>query len=130
MHENLLSYKIINAALRVHKSLGPGLLESAYENCLAHMLLKDGYLVEKQKPMPLVYENVKLEAGYRVDLLINKKIIVEVKAVDAINEVHIAQVITYLKLSGCNLGLLINFNAVPLKTGIRRIIHGELCEPL
>lgn len=111
--------------MKVHSKLGPGLLESAYENCLLYLLIKEGLQVEKQKPLPLVFENVKLEAGYRIDLLVNNQIIVEVKAVDAIADIHVAQVLTYLKLSGCRLGLLMNFNSIHLKDGIRRLINSK-----
>ena len=123
MTENELSERIIGCALKVHRSLGPGLLESAYEECLYYEMSKDDLFVEKQKPLPLVYEEVKLECGYRVDLLVAGKVIVEVKSVEAINDVHLAQVLTYLRLSGCKLGLLINFNATLLKTGIKRVVN-------
>jgi GxxExxY protein len=123
MHNHPLTGEIIGAAMKVHSALGPGLLESAYENCLAHVLLQKGFFVEKQKALPLVFDDVKLEAGYRIDLLVNTEIIVEVKAVDTIIDIHVAQVLTYLKLSGCKLALLINFNSVHLKDGIRRYIN-------
>ncbi len=123
MTENGLSKVIFDAALKIHRVLGPGLLESAYEECLHYELVQAGLLVEKQKPLPLVYEAIKLEAGYRVDLMVEKKVIIEVKAVEAITDVHMAQVLTYLKLSGCKLGLLINFNVTLLKNGIRRIAN-------
>lgn len=123
MTENELSERIIGCALKVHRSLGPGLLESAYEECLYYEMSKDDLFVEKQKPLPLVYEEVKLECGYRVDLLVAGKVIVEVKSVEAINDVHLAQVLTYLRLSGCKLGLLINFNVTLLKTGIKRVVN-------
>lgn len=124
MTENELSYKIIGCAMKVHSNLGPGLLESAYEKCLFYELIQSGLLVEMQKPLPLVYQEVKLDVGYRVDLFVENKVIVEVKAVEAFNDVHLAQVLTYLKLSECKLGLLINFNVVSLKFGIKRIING------
>jgi GxxExxY protein len=123
MYNHPLTGVIIGAAMKVHSALGPGLLESAYENCLSHLLLRNGFFVEKQKALPLVFEDVKLEAGYRIDLLVNAEIIVEIKAVDAIADIHVAQVLTYLKLSGCKLALLINFNSVHLKDGIRRYIN-------
>ncbi len=122
MIENELSSKAIGAAITVHKALGPGLLESAYKECLFYELRKIGLTVEKEKPLPLVYEEVKLECGYRVDLLVENKLIIEIKAVEALNDVHLAQVLTYLKLSQCKLGLLINFNVVLLKDGIKRVI--------
>ncbi|CAA9331196.1 MAG: hypothetical protein AVDCRST_MAG56-7806 [uncultured Cytophagales bacterium] len=123
MTENGLSKVIFDSALKIHRVLGPGLLESAYEKCLYYELIQAGLLVEKQKPLPLVYEAIKLEVGYRVDLMVEKKVVVEVKAVEAITDVHLPQVLTYLKLSGCKLGLLINFNVTMLKNGVRRIAN-------
>jgi GxxExxY protein len=123
MTENQISKVIVDAALKVHRQLGPGLLESAYEECLAYELIQRDLLVERQKALPLVYEEVKLDAGYRVDLLIEKKVIIEIKAVDMLNDVHLAQILTYLKLSGCKLGLLINFNVALIKQGIRRVVN-------
>ena len=123
MTENEISYKIIGCAMKVHTELGPGLLESAYEECLYYELLQDGLIVEKQKVLPLVYHEVKLDAGYRIDLLVENKVVIELKAVDAFNDVHLAQVITYLKLSKCKLGLLINFNVKSLKDGIKRVAN-------
>ncbi len=110
MNENELSKIVIGYAIKVHKSLGPGLLESAYEECLFYELNKNGLYVERQKPIPLIYEEVKLDVGYRIDLMVENKLILELKSVDALNEVHLAQILTYLKLSNCKLGLLINFN--------------------
>ena len=121
--ENELSKIVLLSAINVHRNLGPGLLESAYQKSLSYELSKEGLNVESEKPLPLVYEDVRLEAGYRVDLLINKKVIVEVKSVDTLGDIHLAQVITYLKLSGCKLGLLINFNSVLLKDGFRRVVN-------
>lgn len=123
MTENEISKVIFYSALKVHKNLGPGLLESAYEECLFYELQKSGLNVVKQKPLPLVYEEVKLEIGYRLDLLVENKVIIEVKAVEALNDVHLAQVLTYLKLSECKLGLLINFNVALIKNGIRRVVN-------
>jgi GxxExxY protein len=123
MHENDISQMIVNAGIKVHKGLGPGLLESAYEECLAYELNKNGLYLEKQKPLPLVYEDVKLEIGYRVDILVEKKVVVEMKSVEALTDVHLAQLLTYLKLSGCKLGLLMNFNVALLKNGIRRVVN-------
>ena len=123
MTENELSKIVFDAGMKVHKALGPGLLESAYEECLYYELQKQGLSVEKQKPLPLIYEDVKLDAGYRIDLLIDKKLVVEVKSVEALNDLHLAQVLTYLKLSGCKLGLLINFNTVLFKNGIKRVVN-------
>ena len=124
MSENELTSKIISAALKVHKLLGPGLLESTYEHCLAHLLIKEGLKVECQKASPLIFEDVKLEAGYRIDMLINNQVVVEIKSVDALIEIHMAQMLTYLRLSSCRVGLLINFNTTILKNGIRRCING------
>lgn len=123
MNENELSHLILQCAFTVHCELGPGLLESAYEECLAYELQQNGLLVEKQKALPLVYKSVKLDAGYRLDLLVNSKVVVEIKSVEAINDIHLAQVITYLKLSGCKLGLLLNFNVKSLKDGIKRVAN-------
>lgn len=123
MTENELSDKIIGCAIQVHKSLGPGLLESAYLECLYYELSEIGLKVEKQKPLPLIYKEVKLDAGYRLDLLVEDKVVIELKSVEALNEVHIAQVITYLKLSGCKLGLLMNFNVLRLVDGLKRLVN-------
>jgi len=123
MNENLLTEKIIGAAIRVHKELGPGLLESAYQACLYYELLKSGLRVEKEKPIPLIYDEVRLEIGYRVDLLVEDKIIVELKAVECLNNIHIAQILTYLKLNNNKYGLLINFNVILLKDGVKRLIN-------
>ena len=101
MHENAISQIVFDAGLQVHRNLGPGLLESAYEECLYHELLKSGLYIEKQKPMPLVYEEVKLDIGYRLDFLLERKVVVEIKSVEALNDIHLAQVLTYLKLSNC-----------------------------
>jgi GxxExxY protein len=114
--------KIVECAVKVHKQLGPGLLESAYEECLYQELLECGMPSIKQVPMPLIYKGRKLDLGYRLDLLVEDKVVIEVKAVECLIPVHIAQLMTYLKLSGCRVGLLINFNVVFLKEGIRRII--------
>jgi GxxExxY protein len=119
-----VSRAVIDAAMRVHSELGPGLLESAYEACLAQELRKAGADVETQVPLPLVYEGVKLEIGYRIDMLVDGLVVVEVKSVDAIAPIHQAQVLSYLKLSGKGLALLINFNTVHLKEGIRRFVVG------
>lgn len=121
--ENEIATLILYCALELHRKLGPGLLESAYEASLMHLLLKKGLYAEHQKALPLVYEEVKLDTGYRVDILVEKKVIVEVKSVEALNEVHLAQVMTYLKLSKCKLGLLINFNSVKVMDGVRRIVN-------
>ena len=126
MTENEISKIVFESALKVHKNLGPGLLESAYEECLFYELKKSNLIVEKQKALPLIYEEVKLDVGYRIDIIVENKFIIEVKSVESLNEVHLTQVLTYLRLSNCKLGLLINFNVKLLKDGVRRIINGEL----
>ena len=108
--------------MEVHSALGPGMLESAYEECLIFELQQRGLKAERQVPVPIVYKDIKLDCGYRLDILVNKNVVVELKVVDAINEVHVAQVLTYLKFSGCKVGLLINFNVKSLKDGIRRFV--------
>lgn len=123
MEENELSNIIIGCAIQVHTALGPGLLESTYEECLYYELIQHGLKVEKQKALPIVYKDIKLEAGYRIDLIIENKVIIELKSVESLNDVHIAQVLTYLKLSNCKLGLLINFNVKLLKSGIKRLVN-------
>ncbi len=123
MNENQLSSIVFNDALKVHRNLGPGLLESSYEECLFYELNKSGLFVERQKSLPLIYEDIRLDIGYRVDLLIEKKLIIELKSVDALNDIHFAQLLTYLKLSNCKLGLLINFNVTFIKNGIKRIAN-------
>jgi len=119
---NDLTYQIIGSAYKIHRSLGPGLLESAYKECLYYLLVKEALFVEKEKALPLLFEEIKLEIGYRMDLFVERKIVVEIKAVEAFTDVHMAQVITYLKLSGCKIGLLLNFNVSDMKKGIKRII--------
>jgi len=122
MEINDLTYKIIGSAYKVHSALGPGLLESAYQACLEYELKKLGFLVESQKALPIIYEEVHLNAGYRIDLLVENSVVLELKSVEAINEVHIAQILTYLKLSKVKVGLLINFNIKDLKQGIKRFV--------
>jgi len=123
MSENELSRIVFDCALKVHQTLGPGLLENAYEECLFYELKKSGLAIEKQKPLPLIYEEIKLDIGYRLDIIIENKLILEIKSVDALNEIHFAQLLTYLKLTNCKLGLLINFNVALIKNGIRRIVN-------
>ena len=120
---NQVTHGIIGAAIEVHKALGPRLLESAYEACLAYEIAECGLSFERQKPLPLVYKAVTLDCGYRLDLLVEDAVIVEVKAVDELMPIHEAQLLSYLKLSGCKVGLLINFNSVVLKHGIRRLAN-------
>ena len=119
---NKISYDIIGCAYKVHSKLGPGLLESTYKVCLAYELEKMNYEVQVEKALPVIYDEIKLEAGYRIDLLVNKKVIVELKSVEALNDVHTAQILTYLKLADVKLGLLINFNVKDLKKGIKRYV--------
>ncbi|MBE0641788.1 MAG: GxxExxY protein [Bacteroidales bacterium] len=119
---NDLSYKIIGCVYTVHSELGPGLLESTYEACLEHELIKSGLFVERQKQLPVVYDGLTLEVGYRIDLLVNNQIILELKSIDEIAPIHKAQLMTYLKLSRLKLGLLLNFNVQDMKKGISRII--------
>lgn len=126
MTENEIATIVVDCALKVHRELGPGLLESTYEVCLKYELEQRGLVVETQKPLPVVYKDVKLDCGYRIDIMIENKFIVELKSVEAINDVHLAQILTYLKLANCKLGLLINFNTYKLKDGLRRIINGNL----
>ena len=114
--------EVLDASFKVHSALGPGLLESAYEECLYYELQKTGLRVVKQKSLPLIYEEVKLEIGYRVDIYVENKVIVEIKSIESLAEIHLAQILTYLKLSGCKLGLLVNFNVKHLKDGIKRVI--------
>ena len=128
MTENEIAKEVVDAAIKIHKSLGPGLLEKAYEECLAFELRKRGLKVDQQKGLPLTYDEVSMEVGYRVDMLIENKLVVEIKSVRALQDNDTAQVLTYLRLSGCKLGLLINFNVVLLKNGIKRLILGQLHE--
>jgi GxxExxY protein len=123
MTENELSNIIIGCAIEVHKHLGPGLLESAYQECLFYELTNKGLTVIKEKPMPIIYKDVKLDHGYRMDLLVNNQVVIEIKTVEAFTEVHTAQVLTYLKLGNYKLGLLFNFNVATLKAGIKRVIN-------
>jgi GxxExxY protein len=123
MTENEISKIIIGLAIQVHRSLGPGLLENAYKECLFYKINQYGLFVEKEKVLPLIFEEVKLDCGYRVDLLVENKFIIELKSVDSLSEIHLAQTLTYLKLGNYKLGLLINFNEVLLKNGIRRVVN-------
>jgi len=122
MDENELSYAIIGACLEVHKVLGPGLLENTYQECLARELSLRGIPFEKEKPLPVEYKEVRVDCGYRLDFLVDGSVVVELKSIEAILPVHEAQVLTYLKLTGCKLGLLVNFNVAVLKEGIRRLV--------
>jgi GxxExxY protein len=123
MTENEISHQIIGRAIELHQILGPGLLESAYKECLFYELQKAGIYIEREKPIPLVYNNIKLECGYRIDLLAENKVVIEIKSVETLNEIHLAQTLTYMKLGNFRLGLLINFNVVLLKNGIKRVVN-------
>lgn len=133
MHINVISGEIVDAAMKVHTALGPGLLESAYEVCLQHELVQRGLSVRSQVTLPVEYDGVKLDAGYRIDLLVEDAVIVELKSVERLLPIHDAQLLSYLKLSGRQVGLLINFNVLHLKDGIRRMVnnlpeHGSTAE--
>ncbi|MEI6457123.1 MAG: GxxExxY protein [bacterium] len=117
-----VSNGIISAAIEVHRSLGPGMLESAYEECMVYELLSRGLIIERQKPVPVIYKEIKLDCGYRLDLLVNKSVIIELKSIDAIAPVHVAQILTYMRFSGIKTGLLINFNVTLLKNGLKRYV--------
>ena len=123
MNENEWSYKIIGLAMEVHSALGPSLLESAYKECLFYKIINSGLFAEKEKGMPLVFEEVKLDCGYRLDLLVENKLVVELKSVEILNDVHLAQVLTYMKLGNYKLGLLMNFNVARMKDGIKRVVN-------
>jgi GxxExxY protein len=117
-----LSNEIIGSAIEVHKVLGPGMLESAYEQCLAYELEQKGYNIERQKPIPVQYKEIKLDCGYRIDLLVEKQIIVELKSIEALTKIHMAQILTYMRFANIKIGLLINFNVDVLKKGIKRLV--------
>ncbi|UKT63917.1 GxxExxY protein [Pedobacter mucosus] len=124
MDENELSRRVIGLAIEVHNALGSGLLESAYKECLFYKIIRSGLFGEKEKIMPLVFEEIKLDCGYRIDILVENKLVLELKSVEAFNDVHIAQTLTYMKLGNYKLGLLINFNVLRLKDGLKRIVNG------
>jgi len=124
VHEEEIGKLVIDSAMKVHSALGPGLLESAYRACLAHELELRGLDVSQEKPLPVLYEGAEISVGYRIDLLLNQKVIVELKAVEKLLPIHTAQLLSYLKLSGCKLGFLINFNVLHLKDGIKRVVNG------
>lgn len=121
---NILTNGIIRCAIKVHQSLGPGLLASSYQKCLYYELVQAGFQVELEKPIPLVYKDVTLECGYRIDLLVEGQIVVEVKSIEAFVDIHLAEVLTYLRLSHNRFGLLFNFNVSVMKDGIKRIVNG------
>lgn len=120
--DNEITEMILKCSFAVHTALGPGLLESAYKQCLCYELRQQGLFVEIEKPMPLVYKEIRLETGYRIDLLVEKRIVIEIKVADAFTDVHIAQTLTYLRLGGYKIGLLLNFKVASLKNGIKRVI--------
>jgi GxxExxY protein len=122
MTEDQISKLVLDCAFKIHSALGPGLLESVYRECLTYELKKSGLSVEQEKSLPLIYEEVKLDCGFRMDILVERKVVIELKTVEAFNDVHVAQLLTYLKLSGCRLGLLLNFYVKSLKDGIKRLI--------
>jgi GxxExxY protein len=124
MKEDLLTRTIIGLAIDVHTSLGPGLLESAYKECLFYKIDKVGFQVEKEKMMPLRFEDVKLDCGYRIDILVENSLVLELKSIDSLNDIHLAQMLTYMKLGGYRFGLLMNFNVLRLKDGIKRVVNG------
>ena len=124
-HVNQITGAIVNSAMKVHSVLGPGLLESAYQACLAHELRNRGIEVATEVPLPVVYEGKKLEVGYRVDLIVEYRVVVEVKSVEALHLIHEAQLLSYMRLSGIGVGLLINFNVVHLRDGIKRMVVGK-----
>jgi GxxExxY protein len=124
MTEYELSNKIIGSAIEIHEALGSGLLESAYKECLYYKLIQQGLKVDKERPMPLIFENAKLDCGYRLDLLVENKVVIEITSVEAFNDIHLAQTLTYLKLGNFRLGLFINLNVLVLKTGIKRVVNG------
>jgi len=123
MNENELSEKILDSAFKIHRVLGPGLFESAYKECLAYELGKLNIELVKEKAIPLIYEDVKMDIGYRADILVDNKVIVEIKSIESLMEIHKKQLLTYIRLADCKLGLLINFNEVMLKNGIKRIVN-------
>jgi GxxExxY protein len=123
MTENEITHQVIGCSIKIHRTFGPGLLESAYEACLYYEMLKAGLFVERQKPIPLIYEEVKLDCGYRADLVVERKVVVEIKSVEALSEIHLMQTLTHLKLLDLRLGLLINFNVVRLTDGVKRVAN-------
>lgn len=125
MTENEIAKQVFESALCIHRSLGPGLLDSVYQECLYFELQKKGLHIEKEKPLPLIYKEVKLDIGYRVGLLIEQKFIVEIKSVEALNDIHKSQILTYLNLANCKIGMLINFNVILIKLGVKRIINSH-----
>jgi GxxExxY protein len=126
MNENQLSHLVIGNAIQVHRQLGPGLLENVYKECLAHALMNAGANVQKEVPVPVVFQGIKLGCGYRLDLLVESKLVIEIKSVEQLNDIHLAQVLTYLRLGDYKLGLLLNFNVIRMMDGCRRVINGQI----
>ena len=126
MTENTIATLVYECGLKVHKALGPGLLESVYEACLCFEFVREGLFFEKQKPVSIIYEGQQIDAGYRIDVMVENKFILEIKSVARLEDVHMAQILTYLKLSNCKLGMLMNFNTVLFKNGVKRVISGQL----
>ncbi|NTE03563.1 GxxExxY protein [Agrobacterium tumefaciens] len=124
MREDLLTRTIIGLAFDVHTALGPGLLESAYKECLFYKIKNAGFIVEKEKSMPLFFEDVKLDCGYRIDILVENSLVLELKSIERLSDIHLAQILTYMKLGGYRFGLLMNFNVLRLKDGIKRVVNG------
>ena len=123
MTENEISTQVIGTDIEIHTALGPGLLESSYQHCLGHELKKSRFFIEEEKSMSLVFKEVILECGYRIDLLVEKKLVVEIKSVSEFKDIHLAQILTYLRMGNYKLGLLLNFNAVSMKDGIKRVVN-------
>ncbi len=123
MDEEKVANLVIGQAIKVHSTLGPGLLENVYEECLSYKLKKEGFKLVRQKPLPVIFEEVKLDCGYRVDIVVEKRLLIEIKSVEALHDVHLAQTLTYLKMGGYKLGLLLNFNVLHFKDGIKRVIN-------
>lgn len=130
LHINEVTRLILNCAMRVHTALGPGLLESAYHACLKHELIKNGFRVESEVPLPVEYDGVKLDVGYRLDLVVERRVILELKCAESITDVHVAQLLSYLKLSGMEVGLLLNFHVKHLRDGLKRLINRPIPQSL
>jgi GxxExxY protein len=122
MEQNVLTGQIIGLAMEIHSAIGPGLLESVYKECLYYKLMKSGLQIEKEKPIPFIFESVRMDCGFRLDLLVENKVVIEIKSIDVVHPIHLAQVLTYLKTGNYKLGLLMNFNVLHMRDGIKRII--------
>jgi GxxExxY protein len=128
MTENELSRRMFDLGLKVHRELRPGLLEGVYEECLFYEIVNAGLFAERQKPIPVIYEHIKMDTGFRADIVVENKLVLELKSIDSLNDIHLAIMLTYLRFTGCKLGMLMNFNSVLFKNGVRRVIKGELVE--